>query len=42
MSVEAVQFAELGQWHAVTYETDRTLRVRHGIKADLFNNAAVA
>jgi len=34
MSVEAVQFRELGQWHAVLGDTDRTLCGRDAIKAE--------
>jgi hypothetical protein len=33
MSVEAVQFRELGQWHAVLAAQDRTLCGRDAIKA---------
>ena len=34
MSGEAVQFRELGQWHAVLGDTDRTLCGRDAIKAE--------
>ena len=34
MSVEAVQFRELGQWHAVVGYIDRTLCGRDAIKAE--------
>ena len=34
MSVEAVQFREFGQWHAVRGDTDRTVCGRDAIKAE--------
>ena len=34
MSVEAVQFREFGQWHAVLDDTDRTLCGRDAVKAE--------